>query len=103
MIKNYISKFVLSLLFMAFIFVQSNAQIRIVEVDPNTEAVTIHNFGGSTIDISSYQLCSLFSYGPLSGMTIVNWLIILSLIALGCLIVLVIKSRKTEIATISTN
>lgn len=70
--KKYFFKPVLTLLFTIFIFSQTYAQVRIVQVDPATEAVTIHNYGGTTINISNYWLCSLLSYGELNGMTIID-------------------------------
>jgi hypothetical protein len=50
----------------------ANAQLRITEVDPSTERLKIKNFGSTTIDISSYRLCSKFNYGTLSNMTLIN-------------------------------
>lgn len=70
--KKYLFKPVLMLLFTAFIFVQTHAQIRIVQVDTSTESVTIHNYGGSTVNISSYYLCNFPDYKILSGMSITN-------------------------------
>lgn len=68
--KKYILKPVLMLLFAAFIFTQTNAQIRIVQVDPTTNVVTIHNYGGSTVDISTYWFCQFPSYVQVSTMTV---------------------------------
>ena len=70
--KKYLFKPVLMLLFTAFIFAQTHAQVRIVQVDPATESVTIHNYGGSTVNISSYYLCNFPDYKVISGMTIIN-------------------------------
>ena len=53
----------------------SFAQIRMIEVDPSTERVKIKNFGGTTVDISSYRFCALFNYAgnaPLSSMTLLS-------------------------------
>ena len=50
----------------------SNAQIRLVEVNPGTDRVTIKNFGASTVDISTYWFCSLFDYDQLSTLTVVT-------------------------------
>ncbi|NND93847.1 MAG: T9SS type A sorting domain-containing protein [Flavobacteriales bacterium] len=41
--------------------------IRIIAVDPVVNTVTILNNTNSTIDISEYRMCSLFSYGAISG------------------------------------
>ncbi len=68
--KNYIIKSVLTLLFTAFFFTQTKAQIRIVQVDPATDKVTIHNFGGGTVNISTYWLCSQISYMQLGSLTL---------------------------------
>ena len=70
--KKYSFKPILTLLFTVFIFSQTYAQVRIAQVDPSTEAVTIHNYGGTTINISSYYLCNFPDYKIISGMTIVN-------------------------------
>ena len=40
----------------------SQAQIRIIEVEPSTNTIKIKNFGGSTVDISTYRLCTLIKY-----------------------------------------
>lgn len=68
--KNYY----LGILFIsAFLFSEvSVSQIRITEVNLSDQKITVKNFGGSTVDISSYWTCSRFGYGELSGMTIVN-------------------------------
>ena len=70
--KLYILKFIFTLLFVGMFLFQTNAQIRIVQVDPATDTVTIHNYGGSPVDISSYWFCSLFSYIQLddAGLTV---------------------------------
>ena len=39
-------------------------QIRLLEVDPTNDRITIKNFGGTTVDISSYRLCALIVYNP---------------------------------------
>ncbi|MDG5492119.1 T9SS type A sorting domain-containing protein [Psychroserpens sp. SPM9] len=53
-------------------FQKLHAQFKIVEVNPATETVKIKNFGSTTLDISSYRLCSLFKYGTLSNMTVLS-------------------------------
>jgi len=54
-----------------FFFVnQLTAQIRIVKADTSNGEVTIKNFGGGTVDISSYRLCASFNYSPFAtGLT----------------------------------
>jgi len=37
-------------------------QIRLLEVDPSNDRITIKNFGASTVNISAYRLCARFSY-----------------------------------------
>ncbi|WP_242205159.1 T9SS type A sorting domain-containing protein [Aestuariivivens insulae] len=59
-------------LFLAFILMCvmiSNAQIRFTEVNIATESVTIKNFGNSTVNISSWQLCVYPAYAQLNTMT----------------------------------
>ena len=38
------------------------AFVRIVQVDPSTDAIYIRNFGEDSVDISDYRLCSEFAY-----------------------------------------
>ncbi|NNC70873.1 MAG: hypothetical protein HKN90_08645, partial [Flavobacteriaceae bacterium] len=47
-----------------------NSQIRLVEVRPTEDKVTIKNFGGSAVDISQYYFCSLFVYPQLQNLTV---------------------------------
>lgn len=63
------TKSLLSLIFFVCLIVTSFAQIRLVEVDPSTNVVKIHNFGSSTIDISNYKLCVFPSYPKLNSLT----------------------------------
>ena len=39
---------------------------------PGSDEVTIENFGTETVDISSYRLCSLFSYTSGNGLQDLN-------------------------------
>lgn len=48
------------------------AQVRIVEVDPATETVKIHNFGATSVDISAYRFCSQILYRTLNTQTTVQ-------------------------------
>ncbi len=51
----------------------TQAQIRIVKVDPTTSAFTLKNFGSGNVDVSSYRLCALFSYTQnLTSLTVVS-------------------------------
>jgi len=68
-------KKLLLLSFITFCFIQMNAQIRIVQVTPSSNEISIKNFGGGTINIAGYRWCALFSYGPpftLAGMNIIS-------------------------------
>lgn len=47
-----------------------NAQIRLIEVNPSANTVTIKNFGTSMVSISNYWFCSLFNYNQLNTLTI---------------------------------
>ncbi|MCH8329865.1 MAG: T9SS type A sorting domain-containing protein [Bacteroidetes bacterium] len=49
----------------------SKAQIRWFAVDPTLNVVVIKNFGSNQINISNYELCSLFGYRKLSFMAVV--------------------------------
>ncbi|WP_299276092.1 T9SS type A sorting domain-containing protein [uncultured Psychroserpens sp.] len=68
---NYFFKTILALVFTIALNSNMNAQIRILNVDPAGDTVTIKNFGGATVNIASYRLCSLFSYKTLSTQTTV--------------------------------
>ena len=68
---NYFFKIMLALFFTVALTSNVNAQIRILNVDPAGDTVTFKNFGGSTVNIASYRLCSLFSYKTLSSQTTV--------------------------------
>ncbi|MEY8848806.1 T9SS type A sorting domain-containing protein [Psychroserpens sp. XS_ASV72] len=68
--KNYVMKFVLMATLCFFAINTSDAQIRMVNVDPSTNVVQIHNYGGTTVDVSSYWFCHLFTYSQLSGGTV---------------------------------
>lgn len=48
------------------------AQVRLVEVDPATNNVKIHNYGGTTVDLTNYWFCSQIVYGRLGLMTVVS-------------------------------
>lgn len=65
--KNYLFKLIFAFLFVSLLHLQLNGQVRIVQVDPASDTITIHNFGVSTVDISSYWFCSLFSYIQLNS------------------------------------
>ena len=68
---NSITK-ILLLTLLLLLTVKSFAQIRLVEIDPATESVKIHNYGSSTIDISNYKLCVFPSYPSLNSLNISN-------------------------------
>lgn len=68
---NYFFKTILTLLFIAFISKDANAQFKLLEVDPLADTVTIKNFGSTTENVGSYRLCSLITYRTLSTQTTV--------------------------------
>ncbi|WP_299334410.1 T9SS type A sorting domain-containing protein [uncultured Psychroserpens sp.] len=68
---NYIIKSLFTFLFAVVLSQQTQAQIKISVVDPAADTITIKNFGGSTVNIGSYRLCTLFSYRTLSSQTTV--------------------------------
>ena len=58
---DVLKKFLLCILILIF----SNeiiGQIRLLEVNPSNDIITIKNFGGSTVDISGYRLCAKLVY-----------------------------------------
>jgi len=77
--KIYIAKTIFTLVIFTFISLKTYAQVRIVQVDPTTNVVTIHNYGGTTVDISSYWFCQFPSYvkvslmaAPITGSTMLT-------------------------------
>ncbi|MEZ4796202.1 MAG: T9SS type A sorting domain-containing protein [Flavobacteriaceae bacterium] len=65
-------RFLSVLILTVFFSLNVKAQVRIVEVDPATDNVKIHNYGGATVDISNYWFCSQIVYGRLGLMTVVS-------------------------------
>ena len=61
-------KILLALIFLGIFSL--NAQIRIKMVDPSDNTVVLRNYGGSTIDVSSYWFCNWPSYAQISGMSV---------------------------------
>ena len=72
--KKYTFKAILFLGLIAFSFQQINAQIRIVEVDPVTNTVKLHNYGSTNNpqNISSYWFCARISYEGVSATTLIS-------------------------------
>ncbi|WP_033961615.1 T9SS type A sorting domain-containing protein [Psychroserpens jangbogonensis] len=68
--KSYTIKTILFLGLIAFTFQQAYAQVRIVEVNPTTNVVKIHNYGSTTVDVTSYWFCHLFTYSTLGSGTV---------------------------------
>lgn len=62
-------KTILSTLLLLSMF-SLNAQIRIKTVDPSNNTVTLHNYGGSTVDVSTYWFCNFPAYARISDMSI---------------------------------
>ncbi|MEM5564427.1 T9SS type A sorting domain-containing protein [Psychroserpens sp. AS72] len=70
--KKYTFYSLLLIFCFGFSIQNANAQLRITEVDPSTERIKIKNFGATTINITSYRLCSKFKYGTLSDMALID-------------------------------
>jgi len=70
--KKYNLTFSLSLFFALLFNLHTTAQVRIVEVDPATERVKLHNYGTTTVNIANYWFCSQIVYGQLSGMSVIS-------------------------------
>lgn len=49
-----------------------SSQIRITQVDPFTDQITIHNFGTTMEPLSGYWFCTKISYGPFASATVVS-------------------------------
>jgi hypothetical protein len=70
--NHYFFKSLLTLALVLTMSINAIGQIRIVEVNPATETVKIHNYGTTTVDISSYRFCSLIVYRTLNTQTTVQ-------------------------------
>ncbi|MCZ6681194.1 MAG: T9SS type A sorting domain-containing protein [Candidatus Poribacteria bacterium] len=51
---------------------QADAQVMLTEVDYHNDVIEIVNMGASTVDISNWVLCSLFTYPSISSLTVVE-------------------------------
>ncbi|MBI1930104.1 hypothetical protein HYR99_38375, partial [Candidatus Poribacteria bacterium] len=51
---------------------QADAQVVLTEVDYHNDFIEITNMGASTVNISDWQLCSLFNYRKISALTVVK-------------------------------
>ncbi len=73
-------KKIFTLLLLLLITAYGYAQIRIIQVEPSTNTIKIKNFAGSTVDISTYRLCSDIKYtnNLTSGTTIISGSLILT-------------------------
>lgn len=70
--KHYVFAMILGL---CLIFTAQNAQaqnIRLLEVDPATDEITLKNFGSSAQNVGSWWVCSLFLYQQISNLNITN-------------------------------
>lgn len=56
----------------ASVISQVDAQVILTEVDYHNSQIEIVNLGDSAADISSWQLCSPFSYRATSALTVVE-------------------------------
>lgn len=62
----------LLLLLLLCIMFSMHAQIRFIEVNTSTNIIKIKNFGDSTVNISSYQLCDFPTYPSLNTLNVTN-------------------------------
>ncbi|WP_040253521.1 T9SS type A sorting domain-containing protein [Psychroserpens mesophilus] len=67
---NYILNFLLAIAIFTLASQTSDAQIRMIEVDPATNTVKIRNYGSTTVDLTSYWFCHLFTYTQLGSGTV---------------------------------
>lgn len=70
--KKYITKSLLSLILFISFLITAKAQIRFVEVNTANNTAIIKNFGGSTINISTYQLCDFPTYPVLNTLSVIS-------------------------------
>ena len=62
----------ITLLCALFNIYYASSQIRITQVDPFTDEVTIHNFGTTMEPLSGYWFCTKISYGSFASATVVS-------------------------------
>lgn len=64
---NYFLNVLFAIAFFSLATQTTDAQIRMIEVDPATNTVKIRNYGGTTEDLTSYWFCHLFTYSQLGS------------------------------------
>lgn len=72
--NNYTLKTLVMTVFVALLYVQTFAQIRVVRVDPTTNEVTIRNYGSpnNPENIGPYWLCNFPDYDQLEDMVVLD-------------------------------
>ena len=72
--KHYTIKTILCLGLIAFAFQNTFSQIRIVEVNPSTNTVKLHNYGSANNpqNIEGYWFCARFGYSQVGSATVVS-------------------------------
>jgi len=62
----------ITLLCILFNIYFASSQIRMTQVDPFTDQVTIHNFGTTMEPLNGYWFCTKITYGPFASATVVS-------------------------------
>jgi Secretion system C-terminal sorting domain len=70
--KIYIAKTIFTLVIFTFISLKTYTQVRIVQVNPSTNSIIIHNYGGATVNVTGFWTCTKRVYGALNLMTLLN-------------------------------
>ena len=68
--KIYEIKNMLTIMLISFSFITVQSQVRLKKVDPSNGAVTLHNYGGSTVNVGSYWICNFPDYDELSSLSV---------------------------------
>lgn len=68
--NNYTHNAILTMMLSVFVIIMTHAQVRIQLVNPATGSVTLHNYGASTVNVSTYWLCNFPNYNQLSSIPV---------------------------------
>ncbi|MEZ4802032.1 MAG: T9SS type A sorting domain-containing protein [Gelidibacter sp.] len=68
--NNYTQKLFFTMMITLGSIIVAHSQVRIKLVNPATGSVTLHNYGGSTVNVGTYWLCNFPNYNQLSTITV---------------------------------
>ena len=73
-----IMKKILTILMFFVLMLGTNAQVRLINVDPLNDQFTLKNYGASNVDVSTWWTCQLAVYDELSTLNIISGSLVLT-------------------------